>query len=120
MPQIPLNCLRLMGESNLGLVKSEKVESRNPGLTAKEIFGMNSFSLKLPGNRALSRSCYYHTETCPNGVFDKNREHLYPRKMLFWKILSFLASFRDFCGISIANPRKYVPAKYDRSYHREN
>ena len=53
-------------------------------------------------------------------VFDKACENLYLRKMLLWKILSFLGSFWDFCSISMANPRKYVPAKYSNFYHREN
>ena len=53
-------------------------------------------------------------------VFDKVRENLYPLKMLFWRILSFLGNFGGFCSISMANPRKYIPAKYGHFYHREN
>ena len=53
-------------------------------------------------------------------AFEKVRENLYPRKALFWKILSLLSSFGDFCSISMANPRKYVPAKYGHFYHRED
>ena len=30
-------------------------------------------------------------------VLDKIRENLYLRKMLFWKILSLLGNFGDFC-----------------------
>ena len=53
-------------------------------------------------------------------IFDKVCKNLYLRKMLFWKILSFLGNFRDFCGISVANPRKHVPEKYGHLYRREN
>ena len=58
--------------------------------------------------------------------FDKIRENLYLRKMAFWKILSFLGNFGDFCSISMANLRniytreirlflslrKFIPIRY--------
>ena len=48
-------------------------------------------------------------------VFDKVREN-----MLFWKILSFVGNFWHFCSNSMANPRKYIPAKYGQFCHCEN
>ena len=40
--------------------------------------------------------------------------------ILFWKILSFLGNFGDFCSFSMVNPRKYIPAKHGHFYHNEN
>ena len=32
-------------------------------------------------------------------VFDKVRENLFPRKMLFWEVLSFLSNLGDFAAV---------------------
>ena len=53
-------------------------------------------------------------------MFDKVCENLYLQEMLFWKILYFLGNFGDFCSISMAIPRKYIPAEYGHFYQREN
>ena len=55
-----------------------------------------------------------------SGGFDEVRENLYTRKMLSWKSLSFLRNLGYFCSISMANPRKYIPAKYGHFYHSAN
>ena len=91
-------------------------------LLATDVFGQSSFVSKYRQVKIILPAVMYLTGINFRGFcsFWQSSRKFVPAKMSFWKILSFLGNFGDFCSISMANTRKYIPAKYGHFYHREN